>query len=104
MVACVAECRCIHAFMACLSCPAQSGEQRKVRSLGRLGEPAGYPHSMWIRGVPLCDSSSGRGGFWLVEGAVAQHGEQHVAASSSESDERLIVALALLDLARVIVP
>ncbi|SEI26915.1 hypothetical protein SAMN05192544_107830, partial [Paraburkholderia hospita] len=53
-----------------------------------------------VWGVPLCDSSSGRGGFWLVEGAVAQHGEQHVAASSSESDERLIVALALLDLAR----
>ncbi len=55
-------------------------------------------------GVPLCDSSSGRGGFWLVEGTVAQHGEHHVAASSSERDERLIVALTLLDLARVIVP
>lgn len=54
--------------------------------------------------MPLCDSSSGRGGFWLVEGAVAQHGEQYVAASSGESDERLIVTLALLDLARVIVP
>lgn len=42
----------------------------------------------------LCDSSSIRGGFWLVEGAVRQHGEQHVAASSGKSDERLIVALA----------
>jgi RND family efflux transporter MFP subunit len=40
----------------------------------------------------------------LVEGAVAQHGEQHVAASSGKGNERLIVALALLDFARVIVP
>lgn len=54
--------------------------------------------------VPLCVSSSIRGGFRLVEGAVAQHREQHVAAPSGKGDERLIVALALLDLAGVIVP
>ncbi|MFG7280517.1 hypothetical protein ACGYRZ_12740, partial [Burkholderia pseudomallei] len=33
------------------------------------------------RGVPLCLSSSIIGGFGLVNGAVAQHGEQHVAAT-----------------------
>ena len=43
-------------------------------------------------------------GFGFVKGAVAQHGEQHVATSSGKSDERLVVALALLDLAGVIVP
>ncbi|WP_221041234.1 hypothetical protein, partial [Burkholderia pseudomallei] len=32
-------------------------------------------------GVPLCLSSSIIGGFGLVNGAVAQHGEQHVAAT-----------------------
>jgi filamentous hemagglutinin len=73
-----------------------------LRISGAVSAASGWGES--AGGVPLCDSSSGRGGFWLVEGAVAQHGEQHVAASSSESDERLIVALALLDLARVIVP
>ena len=30
-----------------------------------------------LRGAPLCASSSIGGGFRLVEGAVAQHGEQH---------------------------
>lgn len=40
----------------------------------------------------------------LVEGTVAQHGEQHITASSGKGDERLIVALSLLDLASVIVP
>ncbi|MFI0156727.1 PLP-dependent cysteine synthase family protein, partial [Streptomyces lydicus] len=29
-------------------------------------------------GVPLCVSSTGRGGLGLVEGAVAEHGEEHV--------------------------
>lgn len=52
----------------------------------------------------LSDSSSARGGFWLIEGAVTQHGDQHVAPPSGKSSERLIVALALLDLASVIVP
>ena len=55
-------------------------------------------------GVPLCGSSSIRSSFWLVNGSVTQHGEQHVAASSRKGDERLIVALALLDLASVVVP
>ncbi|MXQ35577.1 hypothetical protein GSF21_20620, partial [Burkholderia pseudomallei] len=32
-------------------------------------------------GGPLCLSSSIIGGFGLVNGAVAQHGEQHVAAT-----------------------
>lgn len=54
--------------------------------------------------MPLCVSSSVRGGFRLVEGAVAQHGEQHITTSSGESDERLIVAFSLLDLAGVIAP
>jgi filamentous hemagglutinin len=67
----------------------------------RVAAAASHPAS---GGVPLCDSSSIRGGFRLVKGAVAQHREQHVAAPSSKSDERLIVALALLDLAGVIVP
>ncbi|MGF6758061.1 hypothetical protein P3T16_005482 [Paraburkholderia sp. GAS42] len=57
-----------------------------------------------LGGVPLCDSSSVKSGLRLIEGTVAQHGEQHVAPSSGKSDERLIVTLALLDLARVIVP
>ena len=48
-----------------------------------------------LMGVPLCGSSSVRGGFRLIEGAVTQHGEQHVAATSGESNERLIVALVL---------
>ena len=54
--------------------------------------------------MPLCGSSSIRGGFRLIEGAVTQHGEQHVAATSGKSNERLVVALALLDLAGVVVP
>src|ERR1700756_4989703 len=52
----------------------------------------------------LCVSSSIRSGFWLVKGTVAQHGEQHVASPSRESDESLVVAFALLGLAGVIVP
>jgi hypothetical protein len=32
-------------------------------------------------------------------GAIAQHGEQHVAASSRNGDQRLIVTLALLEIA-----
>ena len=66
------------------------------------------PRPHWYQqlsgGVPLCDSSSVRAGFRLIEDTVTQHGEQHVAPSSGKSDKRLIVALALLDLTRVIVP
>lgn len=56
------------------------------------------------KGVPLCLSSSISGGFGLVNGAVAQHGEQHVAATPRQRDERLIVTFALLDLAGVVRP
>lgn len=47
----------------------------------------------------LCGSSSVRGWLGVVNGAVTQHGEQDVAASPCQSDERLVVAFALLDLA-----
>ncbi len=50
----------------------------------------------------LCVSSSVSGGFGLVKGPVVQHGEQDVASTSGQRDERLVVTLALLDLARVV--
>jgi len=37
--------------------------------------------------VPLWFSSSRRGGWCLVEGAVAEHGEEHVDAASGKGDE-----------------
>ena len=40
----------------------------------------------------------------LIEGAVAQHGIEDVAASSGEGDEGLVVALALGDPAVVVGP
>lgn len=40
----------------------------------------------------LCPSSSVRGWLGLVNGAVAQHGEQDVATSPCQRDERLVVA------------
>lgn len=38
----------------------------------------------------------------LVEGAVAEHGVENVAASSGESDKGLVVAFALSDFAVVV--
>ena len=46
--------------------------------------------------------SSSFGGDWVVEGPVPQHGEQDVAAPPGESDQGLVVALSLADLALVI--
>ena len=37
-------------------------------------------------GVPLCDSSVGRGGIRLMAGAVTRHGEQHLVPSSGKGD------------------
>ena len=46
--------------------------------------------------------SSSLGGDRVVEGPIAQHGEQDVAATPSESDQGLVVAFALTDLAIVV--
>ena len=46
--------------------------------------------------------SSSFGGDWVVEGPVPHHGEQDVAAPPGESDQGLVVALSLADLALVI--
>ena len=46
--------------------------------------------------------SSGEAMFGLIEGAVAEHGVEDVAASSGEGDEGLVVAFALSDLPVVI--
>lgn len=45
----------------------------------------------------LCGLSSSELMFSLTEGAVAEHGEEHVAASSGEGDESLVVPFALRD-------
>lgn len=58
-----------------------------------------------VVGGVLCLLSSGEGRFdWsgLVEGTVAEHGEQDVGAASGESDEGLVVTGALGDLAVVV--
>ena len=52
--------------------------------------------------MPLCVSSSPEWGFVFVEGAVAEHGVEHVAASACECDEGLVVALPLSDFAVVV--
>ena len=46
--------------------------------------------------------SSSLGGDRVVEGPIPQHGEQDVAATSGESDQGLVVPLALADLALVV--
>ncbi|MFG6731943.1 hypothetical protein ACGY1D_31095, partial [Burkholderia pseudomallei] len=50
------------------------GGARRLRD-----ERCGEVVRMCFGGVPLCLSSNIIGGFGLVNGAVAQHGEQHVA-------------------------
>ncbi len=45
--------------------------------------------------MPLCPSSSGGWGLGLVEGAVAEHGVDEVAAASGQGDQRLVVFFAL---------
>jgi hypothetical protein len=44
--------------------------------------------------VPLCGLSSSEGVVVLVEGAVAEHGVEDVAASAGEGDEGLAVVFA----------
>jgi len=46
--------------------------------------------------------SSGELVFGLIQGAVAKHGEEDVAAVSGEGDEGLVVAFALRDLAIIV--
>ena len=46
--------------------------------------------------------SSSPGGDRVVEGPIPQHGEQDVAATPGESDQGLVVPLALADLALVV--
>jgi hypothetical protein len=48
--------------------------------------------------------SSGELVFGLIEGAVSEHREHHVAAAAGQSDQGLVVALALCDLAVVVSP
>lgn len=45
------------------------------------------------RGVPLCLWSSEVWGSWFVEGAVAEHGEEHVDPLSGQAEKRLSVGL-----------
>ena len=52
--------------------------------------------------VPLWFSSSGSGGWGLVEGAVAEHGEEDVDAASSQGDEGRDVVFALTALSVVV--
>ncbi len=53
-------------------------------------------------GVSLWFSSSRDRGWGLVEGAVAEHGVEDVAAASGEGDEGFVVLLSLGDLAVVV--
>jgi hypothetical protein len=46
--------------------------------------------------VSLCFSSSGLGGFFLVEGAVAENGVNDVATAPSETDDGGVVLLSLV--------
>ena len=46
--------------------------------------------------------SSGEGVVGLIEGAVAEQGEEDVAAAAGEGDEGLVVVFALSDLAVVV--
>ena len=48
-------------------------------------------------GVPLCVSSSLEWFLVFVEGAVAEHGVEHVASSPGEGDEGLVVTFPLGD-------
>lgn len=51
---------------------------------------------MWCAmagGVPLCLSSSEAGGFGFVEGAVAEHREEHADAVSGEAEKSLCMGL-----------
>lgn len=52
--------------------------------------------------MPLCLLSRGELVVGLVEGAVAEHGVEDVAASAGEGDEGLVVAFALGDFAVVV--
>ncbi len=56
------------------------------------------------RGCPYVFRQALGADLGLVNGAVARHGEQDVATSPRQRDKGLVVALALLDLARVIGP
>src|SRR5690606_6098250 len=65
----------------------------RLRRGGRLGDPPPGV-SLWVR------SSGGREFlvllrwlWWLVVGAVAEHGEQDVAAAAGEADQRRVVFL-----------
>jgi hypothetical protein len=74
------------------------GQRFQVPSV-RLDIPLG---ALDETGVPLCCLSSGEAMVGLIEGAVAEHGEEDVAAAPREGDEGLVVAFALGDLAVVV--
>lgn len=52
--------------------------------------------------MPLWVSSTRRGGLGVVEGAVAEHREEHVGSASCEADEGSGVVFALADLLVVV--
>ena len=54
-------------------------------------------------GVPLCCLSSHEDGFWwVVEGAVSEHGVEDAESAVGESDDGLVVAFALAAFAVVV--
>jgi hypothetical protein len=122
------KCRCISAHGPPIDSRSRSaGDQKRLGgSLGRRstlrflpklnGSLMGIAESnSYIRALPRLLHSAGEGGapMWLsmrfgprraVEGTVAQHRKQHVAAAPCESDKGLVMALPLADLARVVRP
>lgn len=55
-----------------------------------------------VKKVPLWFSSSRCCGGWLVEGAIAEHGEQDVDAATGEADEGCDVVFSLASLPVVV--
>ncbi len=52
----------------------------------------------------LCSLASMRCRWRLIKSPIAQHRKEHIAASAGQSDKRLIVPLALADLAVAVSP